>query len=82
MMKKQAPSEFVLPKRQFVLTNREKDVLRLYAAGHSHEQTAEELGISPKTIGSYLQRVREKIRAKNRADVIAYAIGQGMLKSD
>jgi len=73
--------EMVYRKRDASLTDREKDVLKLYALGGTYEDIGEKLEISPKTVGSYLQRVREKCRAKTRADVIKFAMSEGLLKS-
>ena len=74
------PPEMVYRKRDSSLTDREKDVLAAYARGMTYEETGEELGISPKTVGSYLQRVREKCRAKTKADVIAFALSEGLFE--
>jgi len=73
--------EIVYKKRDASLTDRERDVLKLFALGGTYDSIGEELGISSKTVGSYLQRVREKIRAKTRADVIKFTVAEGLLKS-
>ena len=72
--------ELVFPKRDMSLTPREQEILQRFAYGKTYREIAEELEISPATIGTYLQRVREKIRAKNRADLIRFAMKEGMLK--
>lgn len=76
------PPEIVFLKRELSFTEREIDVLKLYARGKSHGEIGEDLEISPKTVGSYLQRIREKIRAKGRADIVAAAMKQGLLNGE
>jgi RNA polymerase sigma factor (sigma-70 family) len=66
-------------RRPSELTERERDVLRLFSRGHTYQEIGEELEISPKTVGSYLQRVREKARAKTRADLISLALKEGLV---
>jgi len=76
------PPEIVFPKREMVFTEREKEILARYAYGNTHGETGEELGISPKTVGSFLQRIREKLRAKTRADLITAALKHGLLVAE
>jgi len=71
-------AESVIPKRVPIIS-RECEVLRLYTLGFTYEEMGQELAISPKTIGGYLQNIRESIRAKSKADVVAYALNAGLL---
>ena len=73
-------SKIVFRKRDLSLTARQQHVLKLYARGKSYCEIAEELKISPTTVGGYLQDVRRKIRAKSRADVITEALKLGLMK--
>jgi DNA-binding CsgD family transcriptional regulator len=73
-----SPDE-MFKKRSLELTDRERDVLKQFARGHSYVQIGENLEISSKTVGSYLQRIREKARAKNRSDLITLAIKEGLI---
>ena len=57
--------EIVFRKRDLSLTDRECDVLKLFVRGETYSGIADELGMTSETVGSYLQRVREKARAKN-----------------
>jgi two-component system response regulator NreC len=75
------PVESLFPRREFALTERERNVLKLFALGHSYQEIGDKLEISSKTVGSYLQRVREKVRARNRSDLIAYAIKEKMISN-
>ncbi len=45
------------------LSTLEKSVLRSYLEGKTHAETAEELGITPKSVDNALQRIRRKFRA-------------------
>jgi two-component system, LuxR family, response regulator FixJ len=44
------------------LTNREGEVLALLADGLQQKEIAHELGISPKTVATYLERIRTQAR--------------------
>lgn len=66
-------------KRSLSLTNRERDVLKFFARGHTYQEIGEKLKISSKTVGSYLQRVREKARAKSRSELISMALREGLI---
>jgi DNA-binding NarL/FixJ family response regulator len=55
------------------LTSREQEVLKLLARGQTQVQIAEELFISPKTVGGHIQRVLEKLGVHSRAQAVALA---------
>jgi DNA-binding CsgD family transcriptional regulator len=55
------------------LTAREREVLRLVAAGRSNRQIADELVISSNTVARHLSNVFDKIGVANRAEATAYA---------
>jgi len=61
-----------------VITKREKDVLRLVAAGRSNRQIAEELSISINTADRHVSNILTKIGATNRAEAASFAVRQGM----
>ncbi|MFD1944756.1 response regulator transcription factor [Paradevosia shaoguanensis] len=54
----------------FNLTNREREVLDLIAAGQTNKEAGRRLGISPKTVEVHRSRVMEKLGAKNTADLM------------
>lgn len=56
------------------LSDRELEVLRLFAAGLSPTDTAARLGISIKTISTYRARILEKLGLRTTADLIRYAV--------
>lgn len=60
----------VIPHTRHALTKREKQILKSYAKGYTYQEIAAELGIGSRTVGSYVQRIREKLRIKSRVDMI------------
>ncbi|MGD0075979.1 MAG: response regulator transcription factor [Candidatus Binataceae bacterium] len=62
------------------LTDREKQVLRLVALGHSNKEVAEFLKISIKTAMSHRERVMEKLDLHSRTDLIKFAIKKGVIQ--
>jgi HD-GYP domain-containing protein (c-di-GMP phosphodiesterase class II) len=61
------------------LTTREVEVLRLMAQGLSNKAIAGRLHISPKTAGTHVQHIYEKIDASSRATASLFAVQQGLL---
>ena len=62
------------------LTDREQQVLRLVAAGHSGPDIAEELFIEASTVKTHLQHVYEKLGVSERAAAVAEAMRRGVLE--
>jgi len=56
------------------LSGRERQVLRLIAAGKRTREMAAELSVSVKTISTYRARIFEKMRMKNPATLAAYVV--------
>ncbi|MEJ0018422.1 MAG: response regulator transcription factor [Acetobacteraceae bacterium] len=61
------------------LSEREADVLRLVATGHSNKSISARLAISVKTVETYKARAMEKLGFHSRVEVVRYAAGQGWL---
>jgi two-component system, NarL family, invasion response regulator UvrY len=61
-----------------LLSSRELEVLRLLAEGKKVVQIASDLSLSPKTISTYRERLLEKLKLNTSADLIRYAIMQGI----
>ncbi len=70
-------SDNKLPLHQ-LLSSREFEVLRLLAKGRKVVQIASELSLSPKTISTYRERLLEKLKLKTTAELIRYAILEGI----
>jgi DNA-binding NarL/FixJ family response regulator len=62
------------------LSERETDVLRMVAGGHSNKEISSRLNISVKTVETYKARAMEKLGFRSRVDVVRYAADQGWLK--
>ncbi len=60
------------------LTEREREVLRLLAAGLDQTTIAAQLVISPKTVGTHIQRILTKTGVGSRAQVVAFAHRNGL----
>lgn len=56
------------------LTEREMEVLRLVARGFSNRKIAEQLVVSPKTVGNHLQNIYSKIQVSTRAAATYFAM--------
>ncbi len=61
------------PAAAFGLTSRERDVLRLVAAGRSNRRIAEELFISPKTASVHVSNILAKLDVSGRGEAAALA---------
>jgi len=57
------------------LTKREHEVLDLLAEGHPQGEIARALVISPKTVGTHIQRILGKLEVRSRAQAVAVALG-------
>jgi two-component system response regulator NreC len=65
-----------------LLTGREKEVLQLIAEGFSNQKIAGELFISVKTVEAHRAHIMSKLHAKNRTDLIRYALRRGLVALD
>jgi DNA-binding NarL/FixJ family response regulator len=61
------------------LTTREREVLRLIAAGQSGKQIARALGISERTVKFHTTALMRKLGADNRAQAVALALQRGLI---
>jgi two-component system invasion response regulator UvrY len=62
------------------LSDREHEVLCGLGVGKGVKQIAAELGLSPKTISTYRTRILEKMHLSTNADLIRYALQQGIVE--
>ncbi len=56
------------------LTDREREVLKLVAEGHTAREIADILVVSPKTVEWYKNSLMSKLNIHNKTDLIKYAI--------
>jgi DNA-binding NarL/FixJ family response regulator len=61
------------------LSERETEVLKLTAAGHSHKAVAARLGVSVKSVETYKVRGMEKLGFQSRVELVRYASCKGWL---
>jgi DNA-binding NarL/FixJ family response regulator len=61
------------------LTEREREVLRLLALGHTNQEIAGELFLSVRTVETHRAHIMQKLRLQTRAELVRYAREQGML---
>lgn len=62
------------------LSKREKEILQKVAYGATTKEVARDLGISPHTVKTHLERIFEKLGANDRAQAVAIAIRSGLVE--
>jgi DNA-binding NarL/FixJ family response regulator len=62
------------------LSDREREVLRLLALGHTNQEIAQQLYISVRTAETHRAHIMQKLRLSSRAELVRYAIAQGLLE--
>jgi two-component system response regulator NreC len=61
------------------LSEREREVLKLIALGHTASDIAEKLILSPKSVETYRARIMEKLGLDSRPALVKYALARGLL---
>ncbi len=64
------------------LSDRETQVLRLVALGHTTQQIADQLFLSARTVETYKVRCMEKLGLSGRAALVRYALDHGLLNPE
>jgi DNA-binding NarL/FixJ family response regulator len=62
------------------LSRRETEILQMVAYGSTTKEVAHDLGISPHTVKTHLERIFEKLGANDRAQAVAIAIRKGIVE--
>jgi two-component system response regulator NreC len=62
------------------LSEREREVMRLLALGHTNQEIARMLYISVRTAETHRAHIMQKLRLSTRAELVRYAIEQGLLE--
>jgi two-component system, NarL family, response regulator NreC len=62
------------------LSDREREVLRLLALGHTNQEIAKMLYLSVRTVETHRAHIMQKLRLSTRAELVRYAIDQGLLE--
>lgn len=61
------------------LSERERDVLKLLAHGHTNREVARQLSLSVRTVETHRAHIMRKLRLRSRAELVEYALEQGLL---
>jgi two-component system response regulator NreC len=62
------------------LTDREVEVLRLIALGHTNGEIAAQLYLSVRTVESHRAHIQQKLRRSSRAELVRYALERGLVE--
>jgi two-component system response regulator NreC len=63
------------------LSDREREVLALTAAGYTNQEIADKLVISVKTVDTYRSRIMEKLNLHHRSELVKVALRHGLLNA-
>ena len=61
------------------LSDREREVLKLLALGHTNQEIARQLFVSVRTVEAHHAHILNKLRASTRAELVRHAIDTGLL---
>ena len=61
------------------LSDREREVLRLLALGHTNQEIAKQLFISVRTAETHRAHIMQKLRLSSRAELVRYALAHNLL---
>ena len=64
------------------LSEREREILRLLALGHTNQEIATMLFISVRTAETHRAHIMQKLQLGTRAELVRYALAQGLLDAD
>ena len=64
------------------LTEREQEILKLFAEGMSYAEIGEVRGNRPLTIRNAIYRIRDKLGAKSSQEMVVWAVRNGLLDND
>jgi two-component system response regulator NreC len=64
------------------LSEREAEILRLIALGHTNVEIAEQLYLSVRTVETHRAHIQQKLRLSSRAELVRYALDRGLLDAE
>lgn len=64
------------------LSEREQEVLKMVALGHTSAEIADRLSLSAKTVETYRARGMEKLGLRSRAALVKFALQEGLMKKE
>lgn len=62
------------------LTSRETEIVKLLCAGHTFDEVAEILAVSPKTVHAHNNNILTKLRLKSRQELVSFAFRAGLVR--
>lgn len=71
-----------IPPRMDRLTAREIEIMAWVATGRSNDEIAAELIVSPNTVRTHVSRAMVKLKARDRAQLVVFAIRAGLVVPD
>jgi two-component system response regulator NreC len=63
------------------LSEREVNVLRLIALGHTNAEIAQQLYLSVRTVETHRAHIQQKLRLSSRAELVGYALKRGLINA-
>ena len=76
----EGPDAAEYSERLAALAGREREVLVLVAGGHSNDEIAERLVVSPLTVKTHVNRAMSKLGARDRAQLVVTAYESGLVR--
>jgi two-component system response regulator NreC len=64
------------------LSEREVEVLRLIAFGHTNTEIAQQLYLSVRTVETHRAHIQQKLRVSSRAELVRYALKRGLINGE
>lgn len=64
------------------LSEREVEVLRMIALGHTNAEIAEELFLSVRTVETHRAHIQQKLRLGSRSELVRYALDHGLVGTE
>lgn len=69
------------PPRAELLTPREREVCALLAFGHTNAEVGKKLNISERTVESHRKKIMERLELDSRAELVQFAMDNGLFKT-
>ena len=64
------------------LSEREAEVLRLIALGHTNAEIAQQLYLSVRTVETHRAHIQQKLGLSTRAELVSYALERGLVQTE
>jgi two-component system, NarL family, response regulator NreC len=64
------------------LSDRELEILKLIALGHTNSEIADQLYLSVRTVESHRAHIQQKLRLAKRSELVRYALERGLLEGE